>query len=117
METNKKLMNLFKLGCKVAIYVPSTVEIDKKTDNSKQVDSMLSNFSDMFGGATSTKAVGAWKTSTSLIKEEITLVFSYCTSEQLENNIGNVIILAENLKRDMSQEAISLEINNELYFI
>ena len=117
METNKKLMNLFKLGCKVAIYIPSTMEIDKKTDNTKQVDAMLSNFSDMFSGATSTKAIGAWKTSTSLIKEEITLVFSYCTSEQLENNIENVIILAENLKRDMSQEAVSLEINNELYFI
>lgn len=114
----KTLNNLFKLSHKVTIYVPSTVDVNKKTSNKKQVDKMLTEFSQMFGGATSTKALGCWTTEAGkLVKESVTLVYSYCNDIQLESNIQAVIKLAEDLKVEMNQEAISLEVNGDLHFI
>lgn len=115
---NKALKNLFKLGCKVTVYVPSTVEADKAVDNSLQVDKTAKMLSGCFGGATSTKALGYWVSDTAgLIKENTTIVFAYCTSEQLENSIENVIEWCLGLKTEMSQEAVALEINGEMYFV
>lgn len=114
----KTLKNLFKLGCKVTVYVPATINISESVDNSKQVDDALRLLSEYFGGATSTKAIGAWVSPTAgLVKEATTIVFAYCTSDQLEDHVGKVIEFCENLCKEMQQDAVALEINGEMYFI
>lgn len=114
----KELKNLFKLSGKVAIYIPSTVDVDKEIDNARYVDSALALLSGMFGGATSTPALGAWLTASGkLVKEKTTLVFAYCNTTDLELNIDRIISHCEGLKFELKQEAIALEINGELYFI
>ena len=113
-----KLKNLIKLGCKVAVYVPATTNINNKIDNSKYVEKTGGFLSECFGGATSTKCVGMWMSNTEgLIKEKTTLVFSYCTTEQLEKNIDAVIDYCISLKNELKQESIALEVNGEMYFI
>jgi len=115
---NKKLKNLIKLGSKVSIYVPSTIDINKDFDNKIIVDKTLSLLSEKFGGATSTKAIGCWVTnSKDLVKEQVTLCYAYTDSITLEKEINNIIDYCLKLKKELKQEAISLEINNELYFI
>ena len=56
----KSLKFKFDLDCKVSIYVPSTVEVNKEVDNKEQVKRVITELSQMFGGATATEAVGGW---------------------------------------------------------
>ena len=45
---------------KVSIYVPSTVNVNKRIDNKKQVMAIIKQMSLLFGGATSDECVGGW---------------------------------------------------------
>lgn len=115
---NRKLKNLIKLSCKIAIYVPSTMDVNKKIDSSKYINDTLTLLSKLFGGATSTKAVGCWQSQKAgLVKEDVEYCFSYCQQKDLQKSINDIIVYCEKLKKDMNQENISLEVNNELYFI
>ncbi len=115
---NAKLLNAFKLSSRVTVYVPATVNISESVNNSKQVDAALSLLSVCFGGATKTDAVGAWMSPTAgLVKERTTIVFAYCNTEQLNDNIERVVEFCEQLRDEMKQDAVALEINSEMYFI
>ena len=114
----RTLKNCIKLSCSVKIYVPSTMAVDIAIDSSIWIDETLKYLSEIFGGATSSKALGAWLTNSgSLVKEEVTLVFSYATQEQLNSNIDKIYDYCLRIKYSMKQEAIALEINNELYLV
>lgn len=114
----KRLEHLFKLGSKVTVYVPSTVEVDKQIDNEKYVKAVAEKLSVWFGGATSTPARGYWvSTSAGLVKEDTTIVFAYTDTENLQNCIDRLVDLCEWLKVEMTQESVALEINGEMYFI
>ncbi len=119
MENKKTLKNLFKLSHKISLYVPT-----KDKNNQELPQELINNminltatkFSEVNGGATSTNALGYWKSvAGELIKEKIVVVFSY--SNNLENSIEAAIEIGEQLKEISNQDAISLEVNNELYFI
>jgi hypothetical protein len=118
MQNLKKLSNLIKLSSNVRVLIPSTFKIDQEIDNAAQVDKALTLFSNLFGGATTFKALGAWQSpAAGLVKEGVVVVESYCDSKILEKSINEVLTFCENLKQEMEQEAISLFVNNELYFI
>ena len=115
---NRTLENLIELGCNVKIYVPSTVNVNDRADNKKQVDNALSFLSDKFGGATSYEALGCWKSPTEgLVKEQVTVCESFTDSSGLQSHTSTLIKYCELLKEEMSQEAIALEVNNKLYFV
>lgn len=104
---------------KVAIYVPGTQNATEATDNTQQVKNTLRKLSDLFGGATANApAAGAWNSSEhGLIIESVTVCFAYCKRPQLVENFPEVLNICEDLKREMNQECISLQINNNLIFI
>lgn len=106
------------LDNKVSIYIPSTIDVDTPIDNTSYVNEVMRQMSQFFGGATALASQGAWLGNDGeLVVEDITIVYSYCTKEQLEKNLSEVVNLCKKLKEEMNQEAISLEINAELYFI
>lgn len=114
----KTLKNCVKLSCSVKIYVPSTVEVDKEFDSQEYVERTLKFLSSEFGGATATKALGAWVTSSgALVKESVTMVFAYTGQQQLEKSIDSVYDFCLAMKKELAQEAIALEVNNELYLV
>ncbi len=116
--TKKTLKGLFSLDHNIKLYIPSTTDVDKKTDNTKQVNHTLKLFSDLFGGVTSYDAIGAWNSQEAgLVTEKVKIIESYATKEAVEAGLDKVIKYANKLKKDMSQEAISLEYDNKLYFI
>lgn len=118
MLNNAKLQNLFKLSSKVTVYIPSTIDIDKPIDNTKYVNACATLFSDLFGGATSCQVLGYQTSPTKgLIKEHTTQVFAYCTDKDLQEHAEKVVDFCENLKAELKQDAIALEINGEMYFI
>lgn len=114
----KTLKYKFDLDCKVSIYVPSTTNVNEKCDNSAQVMNVITELSKLFGGATASQAVGGWVCEDgNTVVENVTIVYAFCTTDQLNQNIDKVISICETLKKEMSQEAISLEINGQLGFI
>ena len=118
MIKNSKLQNLFKLSSKVTVIVPATININEEIDNTPYVDKVASLLSELFGGATATQTLGYWTSPTAgLVKEKSTTVFAYCKESDLQANIDKVIDLCGELKEEMTQDAIALEINEEMYFI
>lgn len=114
----KSLKNCIKLSHSIKIYVPSTKNINELIDNTHWVNKTLEFLSKTFGGATSSKALGAWLSNDgNLVKENVTIVFSYSTQIDLEKNIDLVYNFCLAMKNELNQEAIALEVNNELYFI
>lgn len=115
----KGLKYLIPLRSKVSIYVPSTIKVSEMVDNSAMVDYVHTKLSEMFGGATCAPAIGGWVTeSGELVKERVTIVYAFCTEQQLDKYLEHdVLPLCEKIKKDMAQEAVSLEVNGELYFI
>ena len=111
---NAVLKNCLKLSSKITVYVPATNGIDKAADNTEQVKKTAALLSELFGGATSTPALGYWM---SPAAEATTVVFAYAADAALQEHVGRVVELCEELKREMGQEAIALEINGEMYFI
>jgi hypothetical protein len=115
---NKTLKNLIVLQSNVKIYVPGTIQINQSFDNSEQVNKTLELLSSCFGGSTSYQAVGCWiSQNNGLIKESVTICESYCKEQDLKKHISSIIDYCENLKKELSQESISLEVNNKLYFV
>lgn len=115
---NAKLENLIPLSHKITIYIPSTQDVNKSIDNKKQVEATAKLLSNCFGGATSTEAVGYWiSDNEGLIREHPVLVYAYAKEEDFVKNIDLIIDYCYQLKQDMQQEAISLEVDNQLYFI
>ena len=114
----KTLKFKFDLNCKFAIYVPSTQNVSESVDNSDQVKYVLTELSRIFGGATTTPARGAWICDDGeTVLEKIDIVYSFCTSEQAAEIFDAVIEICENLKKEMNQEAITLEYNGQVKFI
>ena len=120
MEIQEKLGKKLGSGLseKIAVYVPSTYDGNREMiDNSAYVQQVMKELAELFGGSTAYQASGAWiSEEKGLIIENITIVYSYCdilTNEKIDD----VIKICEYIKEEMKQEAISLEINNKLYFI
>lgn len=114
----KTLKFKFDLDSKVAIYVPSTINVSEETDNRKQVLNVIRRLSEMFGGATASDAVGGWVSQTGeVIVEKVKIVYSYCTSEQLKDRIDDILAICKDIKNEMKQEAVTLEINGQVKFI
>lgn len=107
-----------KLKNKVVLYIPSTINVNIPIDNKTQVEKACVFFSSLFGGCTTINASGKWIDSNKqLINENITLVYSNCTTMQLLKSKKAIINYVHNLCNEMRQECISLEINNKLMFI
>lgn len=114
---NKQLRALFPLSQKVRLYVPSTVNIDEATDNTEHVEQTLKMFGELFGGATSYEALGAWNGSNGkLIQESVTIVESYA-NKLGSKDIMQLIVYAKQLCKNMSQDAIAVEVNGSMGFI
>lgn len=114
----KTLKFKFDLDCKVSVYVPSTTDVNVACDNSEQVKRVITELSQMFGGATASKAIGGWVCATGeTVLEEVTIVYSFCSSEQLQANFEQVYGICERIKEEMKQEAVTLEINGQVKFV
>jgi len=114
----KTLKFKFDLDSKVSIYVPSTQNVSEQVDNTVQVKNVIRELSGLFGGATATQAVGGWVSeSGETILERVTIVYSFCTSEQLREHFEDVYAIAQRIKEEMSQEAVTLEINGQVKFV
>lgn len=118
MTQLKALKNCFKLTSKLTLYIPATNNINEPIDNREFVDRAATLLSNCFGGATSTPALGYWVSSSAgLTVENTTIVFAYASESDLLQYMDEVVSFCEDLKNELSQDAIALELNGEMYFI
>lgn len=107
-----------QLPHRVAVYVPSTQGPAENADNSEQVQRVARELSEMFGGATATTARGFWVSdSAGLVAEAVTIVYASCTDRQYHEQVPEVIRIAQRIKEEMQQEAVSIELDGILYLV
>ena len=113
-----KFSEMDSLATKVAIYVPSTIDIDKPVNNSEWIEKTAVFFSDLFGGCTACDVSGYWIThEKQLIREKPVIIYSFTTEEKAQEAETKIIEYVQEMKKEMRQECISVEYNNRLYFI
>lgn len=117
----KELKNLIKLSSQVKIYVPSTINVDGQASEEivkEKINQTLRFLASIFGGSTASKALGTYvSTNGSLIMEDVTICFSFAREDDLNQNIRKIYDFCLAMRQDMRQEAISLEVNGDLYFV
>jgi hypothetical protein len=114
----KTLKNCIKLSSKITVYVPATSDVNNAIDNTEYVNRTAALLSEYFGGATSSPAVGYWLSNNAgLVRENTTIVFAYASETDLAAHVDDVVAWCDSMREEMTQEAIALEINGEMYFI
>lgn len=113
-----KFSEMDSLATKVAIYVPSTVNIDVAIDNFDMVEKTAIFLSDLFGGCTACDVSGYWITQEKqLVRENPVVVYAYTTEDKAQEAEEKIISFVMEMKKEMHQECISVEYNNRLYFV
>lgn len=114
----KEVYRRLSLTQTVAIFIPSTMDVDQAVENEAQVQAALSFFGNLFGGATSSDADGVWRSEESgLVVEKVSIVRSFVSERALQKNLDDVIAFAGQIKEAMKQEAVAIDVNNELVLI
>jgi hypothetical protein len=114
----KTLKFKFDLDSKVSIYVPSTKNVDEAFDSSEYKNKVITKLAQLFGGATASEAVGGWVCGNgSTVLEKVTIVYSFCKSEELTMHFNDIYNICMWLKEELKQEAVTLEINGQVKFV
>lgn len=102
----------------ISAYIPTTQAVDQPLDTSEVVQRTLAFFSLRFGGATVSPARGAWHSDQAgVVSEQVWLVISHTTQEDLSQHVDDVVDYVRRLKRELSQEAMAIEINHRLMLV
>ena len=103
----------------LSIYVPSTIDVNKINEQfellTKNTADMLQKEFDTIVKRIDTK--GAWKSEQGLVFEDINILSINANYEKFESTLEYFINLAEKFKKDLSQEGISIGINDGLMII
>ena len=101
---------------KLSIYVPSTIDIDKINTNLEATIQEVKKEIDQ--DTTEYRTQGAWRCEGGkIVFEDITILTIDAPLTSFETKLNEFIKIAENLKRKLTQEGISIGINNGLMII
>lgn len=102
---------------KVTIIVPSTINGDQPAPElaARETREVLAALALLFGGATLIRGQGAWLLESGrLVTEDVSLCFSNTTPEKLAINLPTVHEVAHQVRRNMAQEAVAIEVNGTM---
>jgi hypothetical protein len=106
------------LSSKVEIYIPSTRNVKEPTDNASWIKKIQFVFSKWFGGASTRYELGTYLDSTdNIVEEPITIVESFCTTNDLEKHMPDVINIAHEMCIDLKQECVAIAVNNQMRYL
>lgn len=102
----------------VAIFIPTTVDVDQEIDPAPYVNAATSLFGDCFGGATVREAKGVWKSEDlGLVGERILMVIAACGREQLNRSLNKITSHMLALKGRLRQEAMAMSVDGRLILL
>jgi len=105
----------------ISIFIPSTIDINNKIDNQYYIKKSI-NYLEKYYNITNNlkyyKTIGSWFSDSlnKVIIEDITII-TLQLIELNENDINIFITLANMIKNEMNQEAVSITINESLAII
>lgn len=108
------MKNFFK------IYVPSTINGTKKAIKLQKMvaKEVLKAMVNLFGGATQTPCIGAWKMeSGAIVEEKVLTITSFCDDAKYNEHRQAMENIAKMVCDKMTQECVSLESQNGLEFV
>ncbi len=113
-----ELHRRLSLSHSIGIFIPSTIDVNQIIDNSTQVQHTMAFLGKLFGGATRNESEGVWHSESSgLVVEQVTVVRSFVSRQALEQKLDEVIAFVTNLKREMRQEAVAVDVDNQLVLV
>ena len=105
---------------KLAIFIPDTINVNSKTDNSKYIEYAVKYIQNNFNNDNIVyyKTVGSWYSEDlqKVVYDNITII-SFESENITESNINSMVTLAKYIKNEMSQEGVSININSALAII
>lgn len=102
----------------IGIFIPTTFDVNTYFDTTPYIDRTLSFLGERFGGATSEEAKGIWNSEDiGLVGEKLFKVHAYATSNDLKNYLDEVVDYVREIKTELKQEAMAIEINQKLTLI
>ena len=119
--STKQYDKAFHLPIEMAIYVPSTTDVDKVISDSemeKRVLEVSTYLSKIFGGYTSQETIGGYVDSKGqLVNEDVVRVVSFGTNEKFLENKSKILKKIASWCTKWNQEAIGFEVEGDLYYI
>jgi CRP-like cAMP-binding protein len=102
----------------LVLYIPTTLAVDQTFDTTAYVERTLTFLGARFGGATSKQASGVWRSEMAgLVAETVYLVQTYATEADLMMHLDAVVAFIKELKHELGQEAMALEVDQKLILI
>ena len=105
---------------RIAVIVPSTVNANESASNeviAMWIKAAKVKFARLFGGFTAHNAVGGWVSQDhGLIEENVMVIASYTDNDGL-GFVEKVKEFAAQMAEALGQEAVSVEVDNELEFV
>ena len=116
-----ELIELKKSNNQISIFIPSTLSVDKKSDNDiyiKKSVNYLKRFYSITNNLKYYSTAGSWYSEDlqKVVIEDITII-TLSLNELTETDINIFIKLAKIIKKEMSQEGVSIAINSSLAII
>ena len=116
-----KANKMFHLPLELAVYVPSTQDVDKVISDSElkeRVDEVSEYLARLFGGFTKSDKVGGFMSSKSeLVTEEVVPVVSFATKSDFNANKDKLVNQLSQWAKRWGQEAIGFEFEGDLYYV
>lgn len=112
---------LFHLPIEMAVYVPSTKNVDKLItpyELEKRVDTVKRTLASMFGGYTSAEFMGGYiAQNEKLVNEKIVRVVSYSTKDAFQENKKDLLKKIAEWAKEWGQESIGYEYEGDLFYV
>ena len=105
---------------KISIYVPSTIDVNKVNSNFENLtQDTIKKLQENFNKNVQRYSTqGAWKSEDgNVVYENINILTIEETEDNFESSLSYFIQLAKQFKKDLSQEGISIGVNNGLLII
>ncbi|MEW5957941.1 MAG: cyclic nucleotide-binding domain-containing protein [Chloroflexota bacterium] len=102
----------------LAVYIPTTIEVDRSFDTTPCVQKTLAFLGEHFGGATSSQAQGVWDSEEAgLVSETVYIVRSFVTQPEIDQHLNTVLDYVAGLKTELKQEAMALEVDQKFMLV
>jgi hypothetical protein len=112
---------LFHLPIEMAVYVPSTQDVDKvisTTEMKKRVTEVSKYLANLFGGFTRTDKVGGYLASNNkVVVENVEPVTAFATKHDFNKHKNELISKLSEWARRWGQESIGFEYEGDLYYV
>jgi len=112
---------MFHLPYELAVYVPSTKDVDKSITASElraRVKLVEKYLAETFGGFTSSEKVGGYLSSkSSIVTEKVIPVTAFATMDDFRKNKSKLINKMSVWAKEWGQEAIGFEFEGDLYYV